>query len=243
MRNLEMSISSDFDSLLQARKHMLAEGKDEPGGELRSGMHAAQRLHAFKTLDEQRASKVLNTLEENGTWQTPTVALVTKDIIRLYDDKEWTKNFESLPAPIKTQWSDAARAAAEAPVNEITVAHGEWMLMMIEKLMDHDIKVMAGTDTPIAFLTPGFSLHKELEMLVKGGMEPIDALESATLLPAKYFKVQDSIGTIDEGMIADLVLLDANPLEDITNTREIAAVVRNGTYYDRKALDSLLNNN
>lgn len=106
---------------------------------------------------------------------------------------------------------------------------------------DQKVKRFPGTDTPIGFLTPGFSLHKELEMLVKGGMQPLEAIESATLLPATYFNVQDSIGTIDKNMIADLVLLDANPLSDITNTRKISAVVRNGSYYNRKALDSLLN--
>ncbi len=75
LRNLEMSCSSDFDSLLQARKQMLAEGKELSGGVLRSDIHSAQRMHAFKTFDEQRASAVLEALEKNGTWQIPTVSL------------------------------------------------------------------------------------------------------------------------------------------------------------------------
>ncbi len=243
LRNLEMSCSSDFDSLLQVRKRMLAEGTDDVGGVLRSDIHSAQRMHAFKTFDEQRASAVLTALEKNGTWQTPTLALVTGGINRLYEDGDWKKTFEFLPEPIKTQWMDAANKATEEQSSEISIAHGEWVLMMVKKLKKYQIKIMAGTDTPIGFLTPGFSLHKELEMLVKGGMQPIEAIESATILPAMYFNVQDSIGTIDENMIADLVLLDANPLSDITNTRKISAVVRNGTYYNRKALDSLLNSN
>ena len=144
---------------------------------------------------------------------------------------------------IKSKWIEAAKKATENQSSEISIAHGEWVLMMVRKMKDYKIKVMAGTDTPIGFLTPGFSLHKELEMLVKGGMLPLEAIESATLLPAKYFKVQDSIGTIEKNMIADLVLLNANPLIDITNTQKIDAVVRNGKFYNRKALDSLLNSN
>ncbi len=243
LRNLEMSCSSDFDSLLQARKQMLAQGKDYLGGTLRSEIHSAQRMHAFKTFDEQRASKVLAALKKNGTWQIPTTALTTGGINRLYENEDWKKTFEFLPETIRANWIEAANKAAEKQSSEISVAHGKWVLKMVKKLKDSQIKVMAGTDTPIGFLTPGFSLHKELEMLVKGGMEPLEAIESATLLPAQYFKVQDSIGTIEKNMIADLVLLDANPLSDITNTRKIIAVVRNGSYYNRKALDSLLNSN
>lgn len=243
LRNLEMSCSSDHDSLLQARKQMMAKGKDELGGVLRSEIHASQRLHAFKTFDEQRSAQVLAALEKNSTWQIPTIALSTGGINRVYENEDWKKTFEYLPETIKFNWKDAAKKAAEKESSELSVSHGEWVLQMVGKLKKADVKVMAGTDTPIGFLTPGFSLHKELEMLVKGGMEPLEAIESATLLPAQYFKVQDSIGTIEKNMIADLVLLDANPLSDITNTRTIRAVVRNGTYYNRKALDSLLNGN
>ncbi|USD25932.1 amidohydrolase family protein [Flagellimonas marinaquae] len=243
MRNLEMSCSSDHDSLLRARKQMLAKGKGELGGVLRSAIHTSQRLHAFNTFDQQRAAQVLAALKKNGTWQIPTVTLSTGGINRLYENGDWRKTFEYLPETIKSNWKEAANKATEKMSNELSVAHGEWVLKMVKRLKKADVKVMAGTDTPIGFLTPGFSLHKELEMLVKGGMEPLEAIASATLLPSQYFKLQDSIGTIEKNMIADLVLLDANPLSDITNTRLIRAVVRNGTYYDRKALDGLLNGN
>lgn len=243
LRNVEMSCSSDFDSLLQVRKRMLANGTDDFGGELRSDIHSAQRMHAFKTFDEQRASKVLAAFEKNETWQIPTITLTTGGMNRLYENEEWKKTFKFLPERIEAKWIEDANKAKEKQSSDISLAHGEWVLMMIKKLKDSGIKVMAGTDTPIGFLTPGFSLHKELEMLVKGGMQPLEAIESATLLPATYFNVQDSIGTIDKNMIADLVLLDANPLNDITNTRKISAVVRNGSYYNRKALDSLLISN
>lgn len=240
MRNLEMACSSDFDSLLQARRKMLDEGKNMPGGKLRSQIHTAQRVYAIASFDEERASEVLGRLAENGTWQIPTMALLTGSINRLYEDDNWKETFQFLPSEIRAQWIKAANEAQQRPKNEASVTHGEWALHMIPKLKDANITILAGTDTPLAFLTPGFSLHKELEMLVQGGLKPLEALESATILPARYFGLEDTMGSIDKNRMADLVLLDANPLSNIRNTRKIRAVVRNGTYYNRKELDSLL---
>ena len=92
------------------------------------------------------------------------------------------------------------------------------------------------------FLIPGFSLHNELALLVDGGLTPLEALESATLLPAQYFNLQDSLGTIEKGKLADLVLLDADPLDNIRNTKQINTVIRDGAMFDRQALDGLLRN-
>ena len=92
---------------------------------------------------------------------------------------------------------------------------------MVKRLDDAGVGFMAGTDTPIGFLTPGFSLHRELEMLVRGGLSPLQAIEAATLQPALYFGLEDAMGLIEKGMLADLILLEANPLDDIRNTTKI----------------------
>ncbi len=104
------------------------------------------------------------------------------------------------------------------------------------------IPIMAGTDVSpwTRTLIPGFSLHDELALMVEKGLTPLAALQSATLNPAKYLRATDSLGTIAAGMVADVVLLDANPLADIYNTRAIHAVVANGRYYDRARLDAVL---
>ena len=104
------------------------------------------------------------------------------------------------------------------------------------------IKFMAGTDPPIFFQTPGYSLHTELEVLVESGLTPIEAIESATYNPAVYFNMQNELGLISEGYIADLLILSKNPLEKISNTRKIEVVIKNGNYLNRKFLDSLLCN-
>ena len=83
-------------------------------------------------------------------------------------------------------------------------------------------------------------MHDELALLVIAGLTPIEALRSATLNPAKFFGLDQTLGTIGQGKIADLVLLDADPLLDIRNTQRVNAVVSNGRLFDRKALDKML---
>jgi len=87
---------------------------------------------------------------------------------------------------------------------------------------------------------PGSSLHSELENFVKLiGMPPAEAIERATRIPAEFMGIADSVGTIQAGKIADLVLLDANPLSDIRNTTRIAAVISGGTVYDRAGIERI----
>jgi imidazolonepropionase-like amidohydrolase len=102
------------------------------------------------------------------------------------------------------------------------------------------VGILAGSDTPFPFCVPGFSLHDELELLVEAGLSPLEALQSATIRPVEFLGRDGSLGTVEEGKIADLVLLDGNPLEDIRNTRRIVAVVVNVVYLPRGILDRML---
>ena len=99
---------------------------------------------------------------------------------------------------------------------------------------------MAGSDGPDPYVFPGFSLHDELDWLVKSGSTPLQALQSATLNPALFLGRIDKYGLVEPEHVADLVLLDANPLDDIRNAGKIFGVVANGKYYSRKDLDIML---
>src|ERR1700730_5197538 len=102
------------------------------------------------------------------------------------------------------------------------------------------VPILAGTDTAAGVrVYPGFSLHDELELLVKAGLTPMEALQAATRNAGEYLELADT-GTVERGKRADLVLLEANPLQDIGNIRKIRSVVLAGRYFSRDDLDRLL---
>lgn len=115
------------------------------------------------------------------------------------------------------------------------------MLRHVREMRAAGVRIMAGSDVAVLNIFPGASLHEELRLFVDSlGMPPMEALARATREPAEWLGLADSVGTIERGKVADLVLLEANPLEDITNTRRIAAVVLRGRLLQRDDLDGLL---
>jgi imidazolonepropionase-like amidohydrolase len=102
------------------------------------------------------------------------------------------------------------------------------------------VSILTGTDAPLRNSPPGFGLHEELVLLARGGLSPFEIIRAATYEPARYFGMLDSAGTVAPGQLADLVLLDANPLRDIRNTRRIAAVVANGRLFQGEQRRRLL---
>jgi imidazolonepropionase-like amidohydrolase len=104
----------------------------------------------------------------------------------------------------------------------------EKRLALVGAMHRAGVVVMAGTDAPLRNSPPGFGLHQELALLVRAGLPPFAVLRAATLEPARYFGMQDSLGTVAPGKLADLVLLDASPLEDIRNLRKVRAVIQQG---------------
>ena len=136
-------------------------------------------------------------------------------------------------------WQEQAAEATDnqalyRPVYESTLRN-------VREMHEAGVMVLAGSDVAVISIFPGYSLHEELELFVEElGMTPVEALESATRKPAEFMGIADSVGSIAPGMIADLVLLDANPLDDIRNTTNIVAVVLGGTVFDREALDDVL---
>jgi imidazolonepropionase-like amidohydrolase len=124
------------------------------------------------------------------------------------------------------------------PVREKFVTHE---LDIVRKLNDAGVPLLAGTDTPAGIdVIPGFSLHLELIRLEQAGLTPLQALQTATINPARFLDKTADFGTVEKGKIADLVLLAANPLDGIHFTQSIAGVVLNGRYLSRQDLDAML---
>lgn len=114
-------------------------------------------------------------------------------------------------------------------------------LRHLREMREAGVRIMAGSDVAVLNVYPGYSLHEELQLLVDSvGMTPMEALESATRKPAEWLGLANQVGTIAPRKVADLVLLDANPLEQIGNTRRIAAVMLQGRLFQRRELDALL---
>jgi imidazolonepropionase-like amidohydrolase len=150
-----------------------------------------------------------------------------------------------VPAAIRNSWAGSAGtgnawagdAGRESAVSEAQV-QGAYRLVRLMKRSG--VEVLAATHTGDPYTVPGATLHDELEQLVAAGLTPAQALESATLAPARLLAWDRAMGTVDMGKVADLVLLGANPLENIRNTRKIEAVFARGKYYSRKDLDAIL---
>ena len=101
------------------------------------------------------------------------------------------------------------------------------------------VGILAGTDLGNPYVYPGSSLHDELVLLVDAGLSTLDAIPAATLNPARFLGLSDTVGTVTQGKVADLILLDGNPLDDIANTQRIYGVVANGRYLTRTELDAV----
>jgi len=190
-----------------------------------------------RTYDSVRCRAVIATLARNHTWVTPTL-VVYQPYAHAFDSAvthpEWAKY---VPGIIQGGW--VGRAHSLAPGDSMIV-RSYFSFDRTGELNRAGVQLLAGTDAPQPFVFPGFSLHQELELLVRSGLTPLQALRAATYNPAAYFGALDSLGSVGKGKVADLVLLDANPLADIRNTRRIATVIANGRVFDRVALNELL---
>jgi imidazolonepropionase-like amidohydrolase len=191
--------------------------------------------------DPERARVLYAALSRAETWVVPT--LVVHQAGWRLDDARFTRDerLRYLPAYVRAAFTDVSRA--EAARRTTAVAERERFRLELRVVGDMHragVRLLAGTDAPNPFLTPGLYLVDELAYLVEAGLTPLEALRAATLEPARYLGATDSLGTVAAGKLADLVVLDADPLTDIRNTARVHAVVMNGRLIDAAARRQLL---
>lgn len=116
----------------------------------------------------------------------------------------------------------------------------DFNVRLVKAFKEAGVPMVAGTDAGTSGVVWGLSLHDEIELLVKAGLTTEQTLASATRLPATWLGIEDKIGTVEEGKFADLVLLDASPLDNISNTRKISGVFVNGQWLNSKKIDAML---
>jgi Amidohydrolase family len=184
---------------------------------------------------DQKAGELFKRLARNGTYAVPTLVLHRSLGIGPAPQPRNDERLKYMPANIRQlfTWELGFFTSPYQPVYER-------LLAVTGALHRAGVKILAGTDTYNSYVYPGFSLHDELKLFVEAGMTPLEALQTATLNPARSLNRSGSLGTVEKGKLADLVLLDANPLEKIGNTRRIAGVVVNGKYLKKESLQKML---
>ena len=237
LRNYEMDCVSDPELWLAARQAELANVANEPGNVLRSRLHTLQRLTAIIAEDPAVCAETTEALK--ATITVPTLRMNSMDLYVPFDRDDFDQAMDLIPASVSDEWR-AARDALAASEEAVDTTFAEWSLRRTGELHLAGAPIAAGTDTPIGWSIPGYSLHTELEQYVEVGMTPLEALHSATVKPAEFFGLENEMGQIKVGAIADAVLLSANPLKDITATRSVEAVINRGVLLTREQLSQLV---
>lgn len=218
--------------------------------------NAGQRSfeHAFypwpwETVEPQKKEQIENTFRKNGSLVVPTlIAWETfrfdlKTIEAVVNDRAGKSDPRLLQVSpsLRRNWLSGIEERKSQNVGSPGWNKAiDQVYEQVAEMHDHGVGVMAGTDSGVTLVYPGAALHQELKLLVaKCRFTPMDALLSATIIPAKFFHMESDLGTIQAGKLADLVLLSADPLEDIGNVRKISGVMLAGKWLDRTALDKL----
>jgi imidazolonepropionase-like amidohydrolase len=197
------------------------------------------------TYEVGRASALAALLAQNHTWQCPT--LIWERGANLIEERDLAH--DSLGRYVPAWWKNTTwkrftdQVEHEFNVDDLATRRRfvDKELELVNLLHKAGVPFLAGTDTPPGvYVLPGFSLHDELGILVHAGFTPLEALQTATLNPSIFLGLERETGTVEAGKRADLVLLDANPLVDIANTRKIAGVFLRGRYFGRGELKGML---
>lgn len=208
-----------------------------------TSLSVRQRLEikAIESNDERKTDALFRRFARNGTWQCPTLVVRRSSV--LTDEKQLLADsrLKYIPLTVRQRWQSLFKERlARADEFEGFKKRYRKTLEIVGAMYRAKVGILAGTDIFNPYLYPGFSLHEELELLVEAGLTPFAALQTATVNPARFFGKEKEFGTIEKGKLADLVLLEANPLESIGNTQKIAAVVVHGRYLPKESLQRML---
>jgi len=191
-------------------------------------------------MDPALAASLARSTALAGVWNVPTQSLL--------ENLAGNRSLESLLArpgmayvsdELESRWSDSVAGLREAAPEEQRLLFLDARRELIRQLQDAQAGLLLGSDAPQIMNVPGFSVHEELGFLVAAGLTPLQALQSGTVNVARFFGDENS-GEVQQGFRADFILLESNPLEEISATRQILGVMRAGNWYSRERLDEIL---
>jgi imidazolonepropionase-like amidohydrolase len=229
---------------IEERVNAIIRSNDKPNSLSLIPMRIAARTRIeLATYSRPKCKQLFARFVRNGTWQVPT--LIVKQMTTFVDSANLKNDprMKYISADTLERWKPENNRFLKYLTPEIIETRKELYkkeVDLVGAMHRAGVKFMAGTDVPGLYMYPGFSLHDELLLLVQAGLTPMEALRTATYNPAAFLGELDSHGTVQRGKVANLVLLYSNPLENIANTKRIAAVVLNGRYLSRDNLDGLL---
>jgi len=193
--------------------------------------HFTTARAAIDSFDETKAQAIFRTFVAHGTYQVPTLEALR----RFGVPHALPPGSDYMPPEIRRILM-AGQGRMDPALSEAGRLYYGEVLKLVGEMRRAGVSFMAGTDSAV----PGFMLHQELERFVDAGLSPLEALQTATIVPARFLHREAQTGSIAAGKTADLVLLDADPTRDIRNTTTIRSVVLRGEVFDRDALDSML---
>jgi amidohydrolase family protein len=203
----------------------------------------ARRSALLDTFDAAKATNLYARFARNHTWQSETLTVLRNTAYR--DDPSLTSDarLRYMPRSVRAMWDPQGDPRSKS------IPAADWAMrkQVYRKQLDsvgemrrNGVQFLAGTDVLNPFCYPGFSLHDELGLLVTAGFTPLEAVQAATRNPAEFLGRLPTAGTVEKGKVADLVMLEADPLADIGNTRKIAGVMLGGRYFAKASLDRML---
>lgn len=216
----------------------------KPNEDLSGGLSGFFGVFLADMADESKIGAIARATADAGVWNVPTESLfehvTAPDVTAESLASRAEMNY--MPASTVAQWHDAkVELLRDANYVPSTAARAiEIRQQLIMALHEAGAGLLLGSDSPQIFNVPGFALHHELGFMVAAGLTPLEALRTGTVNAARFFERDDQFGAIREGLQADLLLLDANPLIDIGNSRRIHGVMVRGRWLSRAELDALL---
>lgn len=206
--------------------------------------HAEEFAKQTEVFTQTEARRFAEMAKANGTWVMPNLSNLVRIAAqaRSLDAVRDLPSFQYVHPLMQSKWLTANQYNIGS--NPRRVAYYDELVsfhkLLVQAFRDAGVPMVAGTDAGTSGIVWGFSLHDELELLVDAGLTTDEALKAATIQPAAWLEIQDRVGSVEPGKFADLVLLDANPLADISNTRKIAGVFSGGRWLSKSRSDAML---
>ena len=197
------------------------------------------------TYSDAKCQSLAKAFVKNNTWQAVTmIRLKTQDFGETAAFRQ-DPNLQYVDKTRRALWESIAQQyqSTVTPANRAVLQkYYTLQLKVVKMLQDNGVKIMAASDLGGGLVIPGFSLHQEFKELAAAGLTPLQVLQATTINGARFVGREATMGSVEAGKNADLVLLDANPLDDVANLDKVSAVFLRGKYYSRSALDKILAN-